>query len=140
MRHFWANVKKTKHGCWTWTGMRTAYGYGQFTLLGRKVYAHRLAYELKKGRIPQGLIVCHTCDNPGCVRPAHLFAGSRLDNNRDCSAKMRTGKTYLTRRQVQIIRTTPYRHGRWTDLAKRFGVSIAIVSRVGRGDAYKAVA
>lgn len=88
---FWAKVQKT-NGCWLWTASKNSQGYGWIGAGGRggaMLKAHRVAYELTYSRIPQGLLVCHHCDNPTCVRPAHLFLGSASDNIRDCLAKGR---------------------------------------------------
>lgn len=86
---FWRHVEKTD-GCWLWVGGRANGGYGRFGALpDRIVYAHRFSYELHKGPIPDGMFVCHSCDNPSCVRPDHLFAGHNVDNVRDMVAKGR---------------------------------------------------
>lgn len=87
---FWRYVDKTDE-CWTWTGGRINGGYGCFSVDGEtNVAAHRFSYQLHNGEIPAGLVVCHRCDNPPCVRPDHLFLGTQLDNVRDMFSKGRS--------------------------------------------------
>ena len=89
---FW---DKVNHGglydCWEWQRQRNRSGYGMFRnpSLGRSILAHRFSWELANGPILDGLFVCHSCDNPPCVNPAHLFLGTALDNNRDMRRKGR---------------------------------------------------
>ena len=84
--------------CWRWMGTITNRGYGQFWFIeaGKVLQAHRLAYELFVGPIPPGMCVCHTCDNPSCVNPAHLWPGTYADNNRDRDTKGRNGRSRRT--------------------------------------------
>jgi hypothetical protein len=95
---FARHYTKMSSGCWEWTGCRLKTGYGKFntgkTSEGetKTVYAHRFSYELHFGPIPEGLIVCHRCDNPRCVNPDHLFVGSHVDNVRDAVLKGRQGR------------------------------------------------
>lgn len=84
---FWSRVRKTD-ACWLWTGGRSSGGYGAArSANGRQSCAHRVAYELSVGPIPEGLQVLHSCDNPSCVRPDHLFLGTQLDNMKDMADK-----------------------------------------------------
>lgn len=92
---FWARVaRRGPDECWEWRGSRNAKGYGQVTNQGADRIAHRVAYEIAKGAIPSGMMVCHTCDNPPCCNPAHLFVGSNADNIRDKVAKGRSKRRY----------------------------------------------
>lgn len=94
---FREKVEKTD-GCWRWIGPTTRAGYGTISASvdGKThIYAHRLAWEITNGPIPSGLFVCHRCDVPTCVNPAHLFVGSAADNNADMHAK---GRAYLGQR------------------------------------------
>ena len=76
-------------GCWEWTAARKFDGYGLAWFDKRLQPAHRVAYRLVRGDIPEGMLVCHHCDNPGCQRPSHLFLGSHRDNSADMWAKGR---------------------------------------------------
>lgn len=78
--------------CWLWNGNLDKDGYGRIFVAGRgKVRAHRIAFELYKHKIPKKLLVCHKCDNPRCVRPAHLWLGTHVDNMQDMISKGRHG-------------------------------------------------
>ena len=91
-QRFWSKVDKTDD-CWIWTAGRTPQNYGLF-YYGPHFYelAHRAAYRLMYGAIPAGHYICHRCDNPPCVNPAHLFLGTAHDNNMDMALKGRHGR------------------------------------------------
>ena len=85
---FWFYVQKGKR-CWEWTGYKNDKGYGIINLRGERLMAHRMSYQLAGHTIPAGMYVLHHCDNPGCVKPKHLFLGTIADNNADMDAKGR---------------------------------------------------
>lgn len=93
--------------CWPWLAFRNPKGYGLFGVgewvngNPRPVLAHRFAYVLLVGPIPEGRYVCHACDNPACVNPAHLWVGSAADNARDAASKGRLGGPRPERRGVK---------------------------------------
>ena len=85
----WPFVDKTGD-CWVWTRSRDTKGYGTLAVgNGKKARAHVIAWRLTHGDIPEGLYVCHHCDNPPCCNPDHLFLGTADDNQKDAAAKAR---------------------------------------------------
>jgi len=123
-------VKVTVRGadeCWPWTGSLNEQGYGKIKTAKRATaLAHRLVYEQRRGPIPMGLCVLHSCDNPPCCNPKHLFLGTRADNNADRSRKGRSivgadhHATKLTADEARDIRQS---ESTGRDLANQFGVS-----------------
>src|SRR5215831_7021758 len=92
IERFWSHVSKAD-GCWEWTAYRDPAGYGRLGAGSKKagvILAHRFSWIIHFGPIPEGIHVCHHCDNPPCVRPEHLFLGSNADNHADMRAKGRS--------------------------------------------------
>lgn len=88
VERFWSKVD-TSGDCWLWQGALMTRQYGSFYIDGQYRRAHRVAYALTYGPIPDGLVICHTCDVPRCVRPEHLWAGTQRENIQDCVTKGR---------------------------------------------------
>lgn len=142
----WARVEKMPGGCWEWQGAKHHKGRGYISR-GRAVegmaFTHRVAWELTHGPIPDGLVVCHACDNPPCVNPAHLFLGTIAANNADCRAKGRQHSGYkLTDVDVQQIRDRyrcdgPGRPSNGQELADEFGITKSYLNQVVNGHRWK---
>jgi len=139
MKRFWDKVQKTNN-CWLWTASKKSTGYGTFGFAKKVHKAHRVSWILHNGHIPEGLCVCHKCDNPSCVRPDHLFLGTVIENVRDRDRKKRKSQgrghsatirnRKLTEWDVKAIRWLTDQGTCQCDLAKAFGVSKANVSAI----------
>lgn len=146
---FWSFVDRTGD-CWVWIRGVSRHGYGLWYTGGRanrkSHLAHRYAWTLSNGHVPRGMVVCHSCDNPPCVRPDHLFLGSQLDNIADSVAKNRHVKgervphAKLTDDAVREVRDK-YASGGYLqrELAQEYGVAQGIISAVIRRAAWKHV-
>lgn len=148
---FWARVDRTSapDGCWPWTGPPGYHGYGDVGR-GRRseghAHAHRIAYELTHGPIPDKLYVCHRCDNRICCNPAHLFLGTHEDNQRDKVSKGRMTRgenqwrSELTDEKVRQIRARYASSGEsQAELAAAFGVCRGTIEHVVQGLTWKHV-
>jgi len=133
-------------GCWIWTGSCFRLGYGSVRFEGKTRSAHRLAWELLRGPIPEGLNVLHKCDVPSCVNPDHLFAGTHQENMQDKAAKGRCNlpngennpMAKLTEDNVREIREK-YVWGVGVHLARKFGVHRSIITDVVKGKTWRRV-
>lgn len=155
---FWASVEKTE-SCWLWGGYRTSQGYGVVRKWAngrwlRAKMAHRVAWQLTNGPIPDGLFACHHCDNPPCCNPSHLFLGTAADNARDMIIKGRKhgwergrpnpklrgrapGTAKLKPSDVAIIRATPRSGSASRELALRFGVKKRAIYAIWSRETYR---
>lgn len=135
---FWERAgRRGDDECWEWTGHRQNDGYGDLHVSPDKhLVAHRIAYELANGAIPAGMLVCHRCDNPPCVNPAHLFLGTPAENMADRNLKgrhahgERHGRTHLTASDIREIRRCAGQGEKQSDLGHRFGIHQTQVSRI----------
>ena len=137
---FWDKVDKTDT-CWLWQASKDKHGYGQLTYHGRHRMAHHVAFELTHGAVPDGLVICHTCDTPGCVNPDHLYAGTHKQNTADMLERKRArhGRSpgsnnpsaKLTEADVLEIRWM-YENGTLTNraIAEHFGVTDALIGMI----------
>lgn len=134
---FWKKVSGADNSekCWLWTGANSR-GYGQIGVGGGKLaYAHRFSWQIHRGPVPSGMCVCHSCDNPLCVNPSHLFLGTHADNMRDMGAK---GRARCTRRKlsdgdVHRIVALRIRGVSQKEIAAEYGVLPAAISKVVNG-------
>lgn len=120
-------------GCWEFDTWRDKDGYCRTKVNGKQVRAHRVAFVMTNGPVADGVNVLHSCDNPPCCRPDHLFAGSQKDNAADCMAKGRfvrgekNGVAKLTEDQVRAIRADKRRQ---FDIAADYGIDQTTVSTI----------
>jgi hypothetical protein len=140
MKRFWDKVRMgLPDECWEWRASTNSYGYGKFGIVGRVLGAHRIAWELSHGPVPEGQCVLHRCDNPPCCNPGHLYAGTPADNVRDMDERgrrVRCGK--LSAEQAADIRARLACGDRLVDLAREFGVHRETIRRIKVGDIWRA--
>lgn len=146
---FWSKVRKTDK-CWFWDGARQHdprhpnHRYGRFLVNGSNKRAHRIAWLLIHGYIPNGKLVLHSCDVPPCVNPAHLYLGDYSDNMRDAFARGRRSnsgehnpKARLTWGQVAQIRNLLSCGKTTKELAIKFGMSMGQIRDIRSGERWK---
>lgn len=144
IRSFWKRTQKAE-GCWFWTGCVDRDGYGQIGVNYRQLKAHRFSWELHYSAIPEGLFVCHRCDNPSCVNPEHLFLGTNQDNTRDKVSKGRQPigsqlpSAKLTEREVVAIRQLIAAGQPQAQIAREHNVTPAVVCHINRGRSWRHV-
>lgn len=137
-KRFWRYVSpRGASECWEWQGYRDPLGYGKINY--RPSGAHRVSWILHFGDIPEGMLVCHRCDNPSCVNPGHLFLGSNADNMADRNRKGRNARgssahsAVLTETDIPTIRDMIKRGVPQIAIAANFGVSHATIRNISCG-------
>jgi hypothetical protein len=141
---FWTRVDRSAaEGCWLWTGSRQN-GYGRIGHRGIVDYAHRVAWELTYGPIPEGQQVLHDCDTPPCVRPEHLKLGTPAVNHRDRALRGRSHSPKGTPRPPRVapavvrrIRELLAEGFSQKALAKKFGISQSAANKIALGRTHK---
>lgn len=145
IRSFWRKTVKSPGGCWVWIGCTDRDGYGQIGVNRHQLKAHRFSWELHYSAIPEGLCVCHRCDNPSCVNPEHLFLGTNQDNTRDKVSKGRqpVGSQMplakLTEEEVAAIRQLIADGRPQAQIAREHGVTPAVVCHINKGRTWRHV-
>ena len=143
----WDMYYKDSNGCWIFTGTpSTGNGYKRFTLNGKQTTAHRASYIIANGDIPDGMFVCHKCDNPACINPEHLFLGTHQDNMDDMKKKGRAARichlgtksprAKFTKEQVLEIRSSDKTT---RAIASFYGVSHGVIWAIKTKKSYKDV-
>jgi hypothetical protein len=136
----------TELGCWEWKGTRDKAGYGRFKYHQKTVSAHRSAYTVWIGPIPDTLLVRHTCDNPPCINPKHFVLGTDKDNAKDREERNpgrqskgeNNGSSILTSDQVlEIRRTYPQRTISRKQFAALYGVGEGTIKAIMRGKTWR---
>ncbi len=145
-QNFWSRVNVgDPDACWEWMLSRRNGRYGQASFEGKNWFAHRLAWTLTNGPIPEGMLVCHRCDNMVCCNPGHLFLGTDQQNAEDRNAKGRQYRGFkhhlakLTEDQVREVKSTYIpRHPEFGQcaLARKFGVSQPAIRAILTGESY----
>jgi hypothetical protein len=144
---FWSKVDRAD-GCWLWRAFRDRHGYGRYAVTARRPrFAHRYSWELANGPVPAGLCVCHSCDEPACVNPYHLWLGTHADNMADRGRKGRTavgvgerhGMSKLTEADVRTIRVELACGVLQAVLASRYGVGRTAISAIKTGKLWRHV-
>lgn len=143
-------IPEPNSGCWIWLGAaRGSMGYGSIRINNRNVVAHRFSWKIHNGEIPEGLLVCHKCDNVSCVNPDHLFLGTAKDNRQDMFRKGRQNckgpsnlkgdknpSAKLTAGEAREIRVSTMKIN---EIASKYNISRSTIFRIRNGKLWKSI-
>lgn len=146
-QRFWEKVDiQGPDDCWEWQASLNYFGYGRFNVRGKVWKAHRMSYLLDTGTDPEGMCVCHSCDNPKCVNPAHLFLGTYAENNADMKTKGRATGGSMPGEQhpmsklteAQALKVLAFKDGvkSQQSVGEMFGISGKQVGYIWRGQSW----
>lgn len=132
---------RIENACWIWTGAKNRKGYGQISIKNKIKAAHRVSYEVHKGEITCGMIVCHNCDIPSCINPDHLFIGTVKDNTQDMLIKKRNrpiigssnGNSKLKNADIVEIKHMISSKVKLVEIAKKFNVTPENIAEIRNG-------
>jgi hypothetical protein len=137
---FWQKVnKETDSGCWEWTGGKYTSGYGSFSLNGKSARSHRVSAEWSGLVVTEDTVICHSCDNPICVNPEHLFIGTQHDNMIDKMNKGRSPQRIIRHLSDEEVRMVRVMTGKQKDIAAHFGVGVGVIADIQHKRTYKDV-
>ena len=143
---FWKFVnKETGSDCWFWTGYKSNTFYGSMKINKQNIRAHRFSYELHYGKIPEGLVVMHSCDQPSCVNPYHLSVGTHADNTRDKINKNRQPRgssifnSLITEEEVIQIKNDLNKGMKQIEISKKYQIAYHIICDIKTGRSWKHV-
>lgn len=146
LKRFWSKVDKSDgpDACWLWVAFRNKKGYGVFTVMGKNYMAHRVSFSIVGGVLEEGKHICHVCDNPPCVNPAHLWLGTPKENVDDAIKKGRfkgigsaggicIRPSSLTKKDIEWIRSLPHKWGVIEEITSKLGIGRSYATKLRRG-------
>lgn len=124
------SVPEPNSGCWLWIGSLNRAGYGTGCVKSRALLAHRFSWTAYVGPIPDGMLICHKCDTPACVNPAHLFLGDHMDNMRDAAQKGRSARLIKDSIPAELAAKVTADPRRRDKVAAEYGLDYLTIRRI----------
>ena len=140
---FWALVEGViPSECWEWQGYKTKRGYGMLNYQGKHSLAHRVSYLLTHGSIQDSACILHTCDNPPCCNPNHLYSGTQMDNARDRESRNRGNQPKGSKNlnaKINEVQALEIRSSKapTSELSKKYNISYSTIQRIRNGTRWK---